>query len=116
MNQFILTPVTQKGQYQVYRVFTQTDTSNYSYYLKNFKLFKMQLIHINMVLGKFPPVHFPPIKLPPDNLPNPNLTLDRGGGGDCLNNLQTSVCLFARINTSSLINIEKILNRPITKF
>ena len=40
----------------------------------------MQLIHINMVLGKFPPVHFPPIKLPPDNLPNPNLTLDGGGG------------------------------------
>ena len=72
-----------------------------------------------MVLGKFPPVHFPPIKLPPDNLPNPNLTLDGGGGGGVwLNNLQTSVSLsqFARINTSSLINIEKILNRPITKF
>ena len=32
--------------------------------------------------------------------------------------LQASVCLpeFARIHKSSFINIEKILNRPITKF
>ena len=30
--------------------------------------------------------------------------------------LMTIVFQFARIHTSSLINIEKILNRPITKF
>ena len=32
------------------------------------------------------------------------------------NSLSTGIFQFTRIHTSSLINIEKILNRPITKF
>ena len=69
----------------MHRIFTQTERSNYSYYLK------FQTIQNTTQLHQYT-----------------SITIYKH---QCAYLTQ-----FARIHTSSLINTEKILNRPITKF